>query len=214
MSDVTRQNFGFLIAYILPGFVACCGAAIWFPSLWTFLNPTGTAAAGVEGTFLVTVASLAAGMTVSALRWLLVDAFHHRTGLVRPHWDDANLPSRLDAFAAIVDDHYRYYQFHANMAIAVAILYAAWRFRQPTSIHASAWTDVAFWFTEVLFLATSRDNLRRYYARAARLLGSLPQQERSSTHVERQPPAEARGAEARAGEARRQKVGEEVQVAS
>lgn len=202
MSDVTRQNFGFLIAYVLPGFVACCGAAIWFPGIWSVLNPNGIPAAGVEGTFLVSVASLAAGMAISSLRWLLVDTLHHRTGLVRPRWDDANLPERLEAFAAIVDDHYRYYQFNANMAIALPIVYVAWRTRQPTPFHASAWTDAAFLLAELVFLATSRDNLQKYYARAARLLGSLPLTERSSSHVERQPSAEG-GQKALAGEANR-----------
>jgi hypothetical protein len=108
-------------------------------------------------------------MVVSSLRWLLVDTLHHVTGLKRPEWDDAKLPEKLPAFAAIVDDHYRYYQCNSNLAVATACVYIAWRIQQPPF---AAWADEAFLLIEFLFLATSRDNLRKYYARASRLLGS------------------------------------------
>jgi hypothetical protein len=168
MNDLIRPNFGLLIAYILPGFVVVSGAALLYPSVRSLLMPTLGLADGVESTVFVGLATLLAGMSVSALRWLLVDTFHHWTGLRRPEWDDASLPAKLPAFAAIVDDHYRFYQFHANLAVAVACVYIAWRIQQPPF---APWADEAFLLVELLFLATSRDNLRKYYARASRLLG-------------------------------------------
>ncbi len=201
VNEVTRQNFGLLIAYILPGFVALWGAVLLSPPLRSTLEPLGMTAASIEGAFLITLAALAAGMTVSAARWAIVDTFHHCTGLVRPRFDDANLPDRLPAFASIVDDNYRYYQWHANTAVALGFLYGVWRFQHPTLIPTPPWADVTFVLIETLFLATSRDNLRKYYARAARLLGSLPPLERSDSHVERQPPAEARRQAPNQGEA-------------
>ena len=123
-------------------------------------------------------------MSVSALRWLLIDTLHHWTGLRRPDWDDSGLPSKLPAFQAIVEDHYRYYQCHANLAVAVACVYITWRVQQPPF---APWADEAFLMVEFLFLAISRDNLRKYYARASRLLGSPHPAERSVPDVKRQP---------------------------
>lgn len=211
VNDLIRQNFGLLIAYILPGFVVVSGAAFIFPPIRVLLTPTLGLADGVESTAFVTLATLLAGMTVSALRWLVVDTFHHWTGLRRPQWDDASLPTKLSAFSAIVEDHYRFYQCHANLAVAIACVYIVWRVQQPPFV---PWADEAFLMIELLFLATSRDNLRKYYARASRLLGSPHPAERSVRDVQRQSPAEVRWQKARRVEdRRRQEVGEEIEVA-
>lgn len=212
MNDFIRQNFGLLIAYILPGFVVMSGAALIYPPVRVLLSPTLGLADGVESTAFVALATLLAGMVVSSLRWLLVDTLHHVTGLRRPDWDDANLPDRLPAFSVIVENHYRYYQCNANLAVAFACVYVAWRIQQPPF---APWADEAFLLLEFLFLATSRDNLRRYYARTSRLLGSPQPLERSARDVERQPPAKAGGQAALGGEDdRRQEVAKEVEVAS
>lgn len=214
MNDLIRQNFGLLIAYILPGFVVVSGAAFIFPAVRILLMPTLGLADGVESTAFVALATLLAGMSVSALRWLLIDTLHHLTGLKRPVWNDATLQDKLPAFSSIVEDHYRHYQANSNLAVAIACVYIAWRVQQPPFV---PWADEAFLVIEFLFLATSRDNLRKYYARASRLLGpSLPPDlERSVQDVKRQPSAEARGQKALDGEAgQRQKVDEEVDVAA
>jgi len=187
MNDLIRQNFGLLIAYILPGFVVVSGAAFIFPPVHALLTPTLGLADGVESTAFVALATLLAGMSVSSLRWLLVDTFHHWTGLRRPEWDDTRLPATLPAFSAIVEDHYRFYQFHANLAVAVACVYVAWRVQQPLF---APWADEAFLLIEFLFLASSRDNLRKYYSRASRLLGSPSPSHRSRSHDQRQPPVQ------------------------
>jgi hypothetical protein len=211
MNDLIRQNFGLLIAYVLPGFVVVSGAAILYPPVRDLVTPTLGLADGVESTAFVTLATLLAGMSVSSLRWLIVDSFHHWTGLRRPEWDDAGLPAKLPAFTAIVEDHYRFYQFHANLAVAIACVYIAWRVQQPPF---APWADEAFLLIECLFLATSRDNLRKYYARASRLLGSPQSIERSARDVQRQSPAEARRQKVFRGQGRRrQEAGKEVEVA-
>lgn len=212
MNDLIRQNFGLLIAYILPGFVVVSGAALIYPPVRLLIMPTLGLADGVESSAFVALATLLAGMFVSALRWLLVDSLHHVTGLRRPVWDDAKLPDKLRAFSSIVEDHYRFYQCNSNLAVAIACVYIAWRVQQPPF---APWADEAFLLIEFLFLATSRDNLRKYYARASRLLGSpLPLDlERSVRDVKRQPSAEAGGQKALDGEAgQRQTVEKEVDI--
>src|SRR5688500_13556261 len=82
-------------------------------------------APSVGGFLYVTLASTAAGLLVSAVRWSVVDRLYHRTGISEPHWEFAQLSDRLPAFLAVVDNHYRYYQFYANMLVALTFTYIA-----------------------------------------------------------------------------------------
>ncbi|MBL8827245.1 MAG: hypothetical protein JNM18_09685 [Planctomycetaceae bacterium] len=174
MTELSGKNFGLLIAYVLPGFVLLYGLQPVSSAINGWLSVSPTIPASIESLFFVTVASTAAGMTVSAVRWLLIDSLHHVTGLRRPVWDDAKLQQNIDAFDAIVEAHYRYYQFYANTLIALPILFAvalatkqAWA-RTPLPL-------AAFGVIEITFLAMSRDTLRKYYRRTSRLLGTSPQ---------------------------------------
>jgi hypothetical protein len=77
------------------------------------------------GFLYVTLASVRAGMTVSTVRWATVDPLHALTGIRRPLRNDARLQDRLAAFEAPVENHYRYYQFYANMLVALLLVVAA-----------------------------------------------------------------------------------------
>jgi hypothetical protein len=83
----------------------------------------GTAGAGPNPaltTFLFgTVEALAAGLTVSTVRWLLLDTIHHRTGIRPPAWDFASLEKWVAAFGYLIQIHYRYYKLYANMVVAL-----------------------------------------------------------------------------------------------
>lgn len=171
MSDASTKHFGYLIAYVLPGFVMLWGLRPLSPTIDAWLSTSPAFPAGIEAVAFVGLAAIAAGMTVSAARWLLIDSMHAWSGLPRPIWNDANLNERLSAFEALVDAHFRYYQFYANMAVATAaaFLIALWTEAFSIGTH-PAWS-AAFAGLEVLFLVSSRDNLQRYYRRASRLLG-------------------------------------------
>lgn len=179
MTEVTAQNFGFLIAYILPGLVVVVAVGNYSPTVqaWFGVMPSNTPTVG--GFLYVTLASVAAGMTVSAVRWLLLDPLHHATGIREPKWDFAALPDRLNAFLAMVENHYRYYQFYGNMVVALA--FAALLHRTECSLRfdqQGALTFAMFALIGLFYLA-SRDTLQKYYARVAMLLETVPQLERS-----------------------------------
>ncbi len=112
---------------------------------------------------LMTVTALAAGLTASAVRWLVVDTVHHRTGVRPTAWDFARLGENVAAFEFLIQIHYRYYKFYANMVVALVWAYA-------TDGYALGWRSVTYWLLAALFFLGSRDALRRYYDRASRLL--------------------------------------------
>ncbi|MCA9073719.1 MAG: hypothetical protein KDA93_01710 [Planctomycetaceae bacterium] len=168
MQDLTTKNFGLLIAYVLPGFTLLWGASHHSITLQTWLGQTSSDLPTVGGFLYVTLGSVAAGMTASTVRWLLIDTLHHWTGLRQPAWDFSQLADRVLAFDTLIEIHYRFYQWHANMIVALL------------SCFMLRWTAVGINAEEVttvillcgLFFIGSRDTLRKYYARVAGVLGT------------------------------------------
>lgn len=169
MHAVSTTTFGPLIAYLVPGATILVGLSPFSPTLRAWLAATPDGAPTIGGFLYLTVASLAAGMTVSAVRWALVDALHARTGLPPPRLDFARLADRVEAFALLIDIHYRHYLYYANMLVALAAAYVCYRVSRggPWPL---GWPDLAFAAVEAVFFATSRDTLRKYYARSRQLL--------------------------------------------
>jgi len=165
MQSVTHETFGPLIAYLVPGATVLAGWAPFVPVVNRWMG--STAQPGIDGVLVLSLVAIGAGMTVSAIRWALVDRFHSLTGLVPPALDFANLHGRVEEFQLLIEIHYRHYQFYANMLVAVAIGYLGYRLD-------AGWTrpgplDFGVLFVEPVFLLASRDTLRKYYARTAQL---------------------------------------------
>jgi hypothetical protein len=108
-------------------------------------------------------------MTVSAVRWALVDTAHALTGLRLPPLDFSRLGANVTAFGLLIEIHYRHYQFYANMFVATAIAYICYRVKL-CGVWPLGWIDAGLGFLELVFFATSRDTLRKYYARSQQLL--------------------------------------------
>ena len=169
LRPVTENNFGVLIANIVPGFAALWSLSLLSESVDLWLGQSPLDSPTVGGFLYVTIASVAMGMTVSAVRWLVIDRIHQRTGIPEPRWDFSRLQQNLSGYKLLVEIHYHYYQFHANMCVSVVFILAARRLT-------SGWTvigveDIALLILFSVYFVTSRDNLRKYYSRAAMLLG-------------------------------------------
>jgi hypothetical protein len=118
-------NFGLLIAYVLPGFTAMQGLPFLTNSSAAAWGTVGGAAGPTLPSILSgTVAAIAVGLTVSTFRWLLIDTLHYWTGLRPPPWDFALLEKNVAAFELLLQSHYRYYKFYANMVVALICAFA------------------------------------------------------------------------------------------
>jgi len=201
MNELSEKNFGLLIAYVLPGFVTLWGISLFSPTVDSWITTSQHGAPTVAGFLYVTLASLSAGLTVSAIRWILIDSIHHATGVKPPKWEFANLDDRLQGFLALVENHYRYYQFYANTLIAGAMAYAAHFSRHGINLCQPIWPTLGFILLELVFLAGSRDALRKYYSRVERLLETTEAPERSLDHDERFSLGEGNAEETRSKEA-------------
>jgi hypothetical protein len=170
MQSITNDSFGPLVAYLLPGATAILGVAPYSPMLQRWFAALPPDAPTIGGLVYLTLASLAAGMTVNAIRWGGLDTIHAKTGLRLPNLDFSKLAGREQALALLIDIHYKHYQFHGSMLIATAFAYVGYRFSTGFT-----WTglplDLAFVLIEIIFFLMSRDCLRKYYGRASQLLG-------------------------------------------
>lgn len=166
------RSFGLLIAYVLPGFTLLCGLATVFEPLrlWLLGSDPRSSTLAIGGVLYITAASVVAGMMLNALRWAVIDTAHHATGLTRPVWNDALLADRLPAFERLVEDHFRYYQFYGNTALAGLFAAAAWRSSVYTIDAPQTLLVVVFLVLELTLVMASRDALRRYYRRTGALL--------------------------------------------
>jgi len=172
MKELSVANFGILIAYVLPGFTALWGASYFSETVQVWMGSPQADPPTVGGFLYVTLAAVGAGMTVSTVRWITVDTIHALTGLPHPRWDFSRLQEKVDGYDVLVKIHYHFYQFNANMLVAVPFLFAA----RGISLGWSSFFDVslilAFLALEAIFFVGSRDALGKYYTRVAKLLGT------------------------------------------
>ncbi len=171
MSTLSSRNFGLIIAYLLPGFVALWGVSYFSPTVESWINASQQGAPTVAGFMYVTLASLAAGVTVSAVRWAIIDHLHHATGIVPPAWKFANLEGKLQGYLTLVENHYRFYQHYSNTFIAAAFAFSARLLSEEPAPHPVAAT-CGFLILEMVLFAGSRDTLNKFYSRTQQLLNS------------------------------------------
>ena len=171
MQSVSNDNFGPLVAYLVPGATVLLGLRPYFPELEHWFAATPPDAPTLGGFLYLTVAALAAGMAVSAIRWATIDTIHAATGICPPNLDFSRLHGNVDGLALLIDIHYRHFLFYSNMQIASVIAYVSYRSYYGFA-GMNPWFDLGLLVIEVVFFLASRDTLRRYYRRSEDLLGS------------------------------------------
>ena len=169
MPESLDRSFGLTIAFVLPGFLCLSGLSHYSPTIQSWLSSQPSRDPSVGGFLYVILGSLALGLTISAVRWAVIDTLHHATGLIRPDFNFRNLTEHLPAFQLAVEHNYRYFQFYANMAVAVFIFAVCDQYARglwPWYL----W--LGFCGLEGILLAASRDCLGRFYSRVALVLGT------------------------------------------
>ncbi len=169
MRENSLNNFGLIAAFLVPGFIALIGLSYLSPDIASWLGTTGKPDSPTLGGFLyVTIASIALGMIVSTVRWMVIDSIHYATGIPRPDWDFAKLQQNIQAFERLIEIHYRFYLFNANGFVAL-LFFITCRAIAPTT-PLLRWADL-LWIPllAVLFIG-SRDCYRKYVVRVDAML--------------------------------------------
>jgi len=124
--NVTTTSFGIAIAYLLPGMVGLYSLTFWSARLGPIFTTFLTAESNVGLFLLVVMASLAVGLLVNFLRWLVFERWR-RGRLTSDEFAllGSNL-AMLEAFREGIDNNFRYHQFGGGMNIVLLSLYAGW----------------------------------------------------------------------------------------
>ena len=174
MKDVTSTSFGLIIGFLLPGLVALYSLSFWSPLVETLFLSFLTAQSNVGLFLMVVMAGIAAGLQVTALRWVVFECIICQRDRLRPS-EFAALGSsegKLAAFRAAVDEHYRYHQFWGGVSVVMPLLFVGWL--------KSTWASLSFWqFCGALLAFAANEGLavaagitayRNYITKARRIL--------------------------------------------
>ncbi len=186
MKEVSSSNFGLLIGFLLPGFAVLWGVSYFSETVAHWLAGSGTTPT-VGGFMYVTLASVGAGVTVSTVRWLVIDTIHRWTGIRQPRWNFARLQDNVGAYNVLNDIHYKFYLFHANGLIALMFVYVARRLHHGIFTAPIGWLDLGFMVLSLVLFVGSRDMLRKYFARVSQLLGDGSSEHRADARLRSQP---------------------------
>lgn len=180
LKDVTL-DFGTLIAYLIPGYVALRGMTGLGVGSMDML-PAGPLFEGQQVVTLL-VGSLVAGMLLSIVRAIVVErTFSVPLPLAsKPHWGrapTAEVPygrladlGRMAAFQEAKASEKRPYQFYGNMLLALALLLAGRLHAGGGGMPAGA---VAVIVLSMLFLYTGARSAHYRYVTALKAIESLP----------------------------------------
>lgn len=169
--DNLDKNFGLIISLLLPGFLLFAGLSFSYPNLVDLLNSSSDKSPTIGGFFYSTVISLALGLLTSAVRWLFIDWLLWLVKIRRPNLNFAGLKdeSTFKAFMAIVDNHYRYYQYYSNTLISLSTSLIIYRFESGS--FPSALISTTTVLVSIALLIASGDSLNKYHNSAKDILG-------------------------------------------
>jgi hypothetical protein len=182
MTATSSKQFGYLIAYLLPGFIALVGVAPLFPGLARWLRPVGSGDFGLGPPLYAVLGAMAMGLVLSCFRWVFLDSIHHAMGVRRPVWNDGKLQEVLEGFDYLVQAHFRFYEFTGNALVALVVAYALNRML-GTLPFLGVGTDLGMVVVVSVLFTASRDALGKYYTRTGLLVGHVAEKAQRHSDV-------------------------------
>jgi hypothetical protein len=179
MKEVTDKNFGVLIAFLLPGFILLWSLSFSWPEIGFWFKSTDSDSPTVGNFLYATLASLAIGLLISAIRWFFVDHLlsfcggqvNALSGLRRPDLDLSSLSNKdvLAAYNGAVENHYRYYQYYSNTLVAEIIGFGSYAYARSALFSR---LSILVGFISLILLFASGDSLSKYYRAASQILNT------------------------------------------
>ncbi|MFT3784764.1 MAG: hypothetical protein QM770_01180 [Tepidisphaeraceae bacterium] len=182
VSGSSHSQFGVVVAYLVPGFVALLGLLPVFPMLSQWLSPIPWGEYGEMGLgppIYALLAATAAGMVTNYVRWFFIDSLHRTSGVRGRTMSFARLGEQLEAYHYLVEQQYRHYQFAGNMLVAIPFAYTMNRLFWPSAPFGVS-TDAAVLLICLVLFVGSRDTLTKFRSRVDQLIGSADPVDRAA----------------------------------
>jgi hypothetical protein len=158
-------DFGTLIAFVAPGFVAFHGLSYQVPTVKAWIDGAMVKEQSLGIFLFVLLASLSLGLVVSGVRALAIDhllrwSIWGKFAVDRPSIDWSKIKEEhLPTLVVLRDGYFRHYQFYSNMMVAIVFWVFAW-VNFPSSFPGRRWLFVSV--IVVSLLLSARDSLNRY----------------------------------------------------
>lgn len=168
--DMSGKNFGYIIAFLIPGFIGLWGLSYLSPLVGSWFSTATNASPTVGGFLYATIGSITIGLILHTLRWIILDKIHHITGIPESPLDYSKLKTFRKEYDYINEQHGRYYQFYGNTIFAIILAYTLYLIsHQIMPWRVWAKTLVVLFVLVVLYIG-SRDTLKKVYERTAALM--------------------------------------------
>ncbi len=171
-SNIESKNFGIVIAFLIPGFVLLFGARYHINIIENWLSMDKGSIPEIGGFLYTSLASIAAGVGISAFRWLVIDHWVYKD---KTELDFTKIKDKENALNMIIEKHYMYYLFYGNMFFALAIGYVS-RFASRLMSNQDIFNSREAFFlgsliiAEYILIKGACNARERYYERALAIL--------------------------------------------
>jgi hypothetical protein len=172
MKALPGFDFGIIIAFFLPGFVAIFALSYLSPRVSGIMSALLSKDQSFGASFITVAIALAAGMIISGIRAFVLDSLHQKTWKSMPDLDYSKLTDKdkLAVFNEAINNTYRFYQFYGNMFVALAFLTWVRYAVADVSIRCEKTLFACTLFALVGLLFQSRNTFRDTYEIADQIL--------------------------------------------
>lgn len=154
------NDFGLVIAYVIPGFAFLFGCTACMHDLHGMEQALDIGSLTVAALVILIIIAVASGLLVQTVRWLLIDSIHHNTGIKPGNWNFKVLSEQMMAFERLTENHYRFYQFYSGMVVSLVWILACRVSKVGVFFEGTNFLLIAL---SILMFLGSRDTLRKYY---------------------------------------------------
>jgi hypothetical protein len=170
-------TFGMILAFIAPGFLGFVAASYHLPSARAWIEAAQNSEQSVGIFLFAALASVTSGVIISGLRDLAADPLFcsgclglvGKIELPKAGFRKLSEPSVLTAFEATIENYYRYYQFYANTAVAIALLTLSRIVAVCPPVWPKGWWIITILLMILLGISAYR-SLKRYAISASEIL--------------------------------------------
>lgn len=165
MQKFITDKFGYTIAFLLPGFLVIWAVSYYSSTITSWLNNTRDITSNIGNIVYIILASLSAGIIISAIRWIIYDRILFRKIDIK-ELDYSKLQANLDAYRYIIEGHYQFYQFYANMSVSILVC----SILRKSFLQGHPW--IIFWLVviEVILFWNSKGCFNKCYEKLRQLL--------------------------------------------
>jgi hypothetical protein len=172
VKDLTSTSFGYVIGFVLPGFLGLYALSFWSADVAHLLEPALKAEATVGPSLILILVALGVGVCVSALRFYAFEKLLCRKHHFAPDmFAKLTKENRLTTFRTVVDEHYRYHQFYGGCAVSLPTLYVGWFRRTWTLNRDVIWITLVFLILELVLSKAAMDTFEKYIVRGKFIVG-------------------------------------------